>query len=124
LVRHEIVVPNTHLVFLKSLDVVYLVKNDDGTFRECVLSGVKSDQMRIIAGAADIATISDDSAVARETAAVIDQSTGLGGWQTIAVNTVNEDQERADYERAVEAMRKGEVSDDVSVEEMLVVIQC
>lgn len=49
-------IPNTELVLL-SFDIVYLVKNEDGSFHEFTVSAVKSDQLRLIASEEDLIEI-------------------------------------------------------------------
>lgn len=114
LTRHELTVPNTNLVFLKGIDVHYLIANEDGTVKERELKGVKSDQMRLIASAQEVQDIEQGQRKAQEQEQPpsTDANTGLGGWQTVAVTTVDEEQERAEHEAAVEAMRRGDVSDE------------
>lgn len=41
------------------------------------------------------------------------ETAGVGGWQTVAVRTIDEERERENYEKAVEAMRNREYIDDV-----------
>ncbi len=57
LIRKEIDIPNTSSKFLR-FNVVYLIKNEDESFQQRSLEGVKSDQLRIIASEKEVADLS------------------------------------------------------------------
>ena len=99
--------PHTTIV-LKSFDVKYIVPGDNESNNLLSENGVKSDRLRIIADEKDLEPAEANEAAVVAAAPQVDQVTGIGGWQTVTVREVDEVKEREEYEKAVEAIRKGE----------------
>ena len=98
--RKEYQIPNT-TVILKSYDVKFIYPADDVKkvpAQEIVQNDVKSENLRLILDETiELNTVnsSDESKVA------VNEDTGIGGWQTVSITEVNEEEEekkRIEYE--------------------------
>mmetsp|Transcript_5939 Transcript_5939/g.17341 ORF Transcript_5939/g.17341 Transcript_5939/m.17341 type:complete len:388 (-) Transcript_5939:112-1275(-) len=97
----EISVPNTDLK-IRTFSVAYYTAEQlsSSSTEPSVLKGLSSDKLRLIAKDSN-GTWEDPLA---EPAPVVDENTGLGGWETVAVREIDEEEEaRLEEERQLKA---------------------
>mmetsp|Transcript_26612 Transcript_26612/g.39541 ORF Transcript_26612/g.39541 Transcript_26612/m.39541 type:complete len:395 (+) Transcript_26612:60-1244(+) len=100
----NVAVPNTEVV-QKTFDVEYVSTSSDCALGMKTESGVKSDRIRLIQRA-PVAPVT------------VEESTGLGKWQTVAVREVNEEEERKkQQQREKEAEKQRAKAMKASLEE-------
>jgi hypothetical protein len=89
-------VPHTDIT-QRTYDVKYLLPNESETVpsKEVLENGIKSDRIRLIR--------SPTTSSASASAAIVQETTGLGKWQTVSVRIINEEEE---YERQKQQERE------------------
>lgn len=110
LVRKETAIPHTNVV-LKTFNATYSIPDEaSGVSKSVTETGLKSDRFRIVADEKDLQGETNEAAsIAGVPAAPkVDEYTGVGGWQTVTVREVDEEKEHEEYEKNIEAIRKGE----------------
>lgn len=93
---------------MKIFDVEYSIPSPDGVDAKEFESDVRSDRLRIPSSEKGEGYQVYDSYTPAPLPIkpVIQESTGLGGWQTVSVKVVDEEKEWEEHEAAIEAIRK------------------
>lgn len=105
--RHEKPIPNTSIT-LKSFDVEYVITTPDGAETRELENDIRSDRLRIPSSekGEGYQVYEGYTPAPLPVQSVIQETTGLGGWQTVSVKVVDETKEWEEHQAAIEEMRK------------------